>query len=586
MNQGHFSQQVVLQDQQGTRWLHFRDPLDILVATSLDQVLSKLEAVDRAVQDDGLYAAGFITYEASPAFDPALQVRGPSSLPLLWFGLYPPPVELPDLPRSNPSLPAVGQWLPGISASAYAQAIAQIKTHIANGDTYQVNYTFPLLAPFDDDAWELFLQLVGTQRGHYAAYVDTGPFAICSASPELFFCREGNILTGRPMKGTAPRGRTTTEDDEHRLWLCRSEKNRAENVMIVDMIRNDMGRIAEFGTVRVPSLFEIERYPTILQMTSTVACRTSASLVDILGALFPCASITGAPKVRTMQFIAELEGAPRGVYTGAIGYLGPGPLAQFNVAIRTVLVDRTRSQATYGVGSGIVWDSDPDEEYQECLIKAKILVDRPPQFDLLETMLWTPGEGYFLRNRHLRRLIQSAAYFDYALDLFVLQDKLKEFAQSLPDAPQRVRLLLAEDGTVHLEATPLSADTCIDPLHVGLAAQPIDADNHFLYHKTTWREVYEAAARSRPDCDDVLLWNERGELTESCIANVVVRLGGQLVTPPISCGLLPGTFRDWLLDQGIVREQVICLDDLQACEDIFLVNSVRRWQKAVLVPRC
>ena len=386
---------VVLQDGQRRRWLCFGEPIRVLKAKSTDQVLAALHEAEQAVEAEGLYAAGFVAYEAAPGFDPALRaqrVREQLDIPLLWLGLFHEPEVWSDLPDAALAH-TPGPWEPAIDRATYRQAVAAIKEQIAAGYTYQINYTFPLVADFKGEPWPLFIQLAAAQRGRYAAYVDTGRHVVCSASPELFFQRADGVLTSRPMKGTAPRGRTLTEDEAQRAWLFASEKNRAENVMIVDMIRNDMGRVAEVGSVRVPELFEVERYPTVLQMTSTVTSRTNASFADIFKALFPCASITGAPKVSAMGIIADLEPAGRGVYTGAIGYLAPGGRAQFNVAIRTVVVDRQTGRATYGVGSGVVWDSDADEEYDECLLKARVLAAKRPDFELLETMLWLPDDG-------------------------------------------------------------------------------------------------------------------------------------------------------------------------------------------------
>ena len=288
-------------------------------------------------------------------------------------------------------------------------------------------------ASIERDPFYLFLQLTDAQQSSYGAYLNTGRYAICSASPELFFELDGDRLRSRPMKGTASRGQTLAADRIQAERLHHSVKNRAENVMIVDMVRNDMARVAEIGSVRVLRLFEIERYPTVLQMTSTVECRTRASLPEIFTALFPCASVTGAPKIRTMQIIRDLEPGPRGVYTGAIGFVAPGRRARFNVAIRTVVVDTVAGEAEYGTGSGIVWESDSAEEYQECRLKARILTVMPRAFDLLESLLWTPESGCFLLERHLDRLRDSAEYFDFPFDERKIRTQLGEFAEALPD---------------------------------------------------------------------------------------------------------------------------------------------------------
>jgi para-aminobenzoate synthetase/4-amino-4-deoxychorismate lyase len=426
----------------------------------------------------------------------------------------------------------------------------------------------------------LFLDLAQAQEPAYAAYIDAGSHVVCSASPELFFELDGADLRSRPMKGTIGRGRTLIEDRTQAEWLYLSEKNRAENVMIVDMIRNDMGRVGQIGSVAVPRLFDVERYPTLWQMTSTVTCKTTASLAAIMAALFPCASITGAPKVSTMQIITELETRPRGVYTGCVGYMAPGRQARFNVAIRTVVVDRATGSAEFGVGGGIVWDSGSESEYGESLTKAQILFERRPAFYLLESLLWTPEEGYFLLAEHLERLADSAAYFGFEYDFNCLMDELAELANTLPAEAQKIRLLLARDGALSLECAPAGK---VQPAKVGLAPAPINSSEVFLYHKTTNRAIYEDALAARAECDEVLLWNEREEITEATSANVVFKMDGALLTPPVSSGLLAGTFRNHLLAEGVIRERAIPVSDLGRCQAIFLINSVRKWREARLV---
>ena len=572
------SDRVVLQAAQGSRWLQFYSPTRIVSAFHTGEIVEKLAQVEAAVNEEGLFAAGFISYEAAPAFDSALQVRPPSNLPLLWFGLYTSAAEI-DEPAWG-SAYRLGEWRPNIGREAYNRNFAAIKEHIAGGHTYQVNYTFRLRTTFRGDPWALFGDLVLAQQQQYAAFVDTDSFAICSASPELFFRLDGSELVTKPMKGTIGRGRTLEEDDENAEWLRHSQKNRAENVMIVDMIRNDMGRVSSLGSVRVPRLFDVECYPTIWQMTSTVTSKSQASLTEIISSLFPCASITGAPKVRTMQIIADLETAPRGVYTGCVGYIAPGRQAQFNVAIRTVLVDKSAGRVEYGVGGGIVWDSDPEEEYVECETKAGILTKRWPKFKLLESLLWTPGDGYFLLEHHIERLRDSAAYFRYAYDPDGLRERLAAFEETLPPEEQKVRLLLGQEGDIRLQSSPVGG---LGSIRLGLATENVNSGNVFLFHKTTHRELYASMRAGRPDCDEVLLWNERGQVTEATTANVVLDMGGEFLTPPVECGLLAGTFRRHLIEQGLVREAVITREDLGACRTIYLVNSVRKWREAMLV---
>ncbi len=579
---------AIIQD--GRTWRCFAEPAQVITAVTPEEVWPALRAVETAVEQQRLYAAGFLAYEAAAAF--GLAVHPPGDLPLLWFGLYKqseqqeigesfnhPITQLPNYSISN--------WQPAVSQAVYHVAICQIKEAIARGDTYQVNYTFPLQAEFAGEPLALFADLAQAQQGSYAAYVDTGRFAVCSASPELFFRLDGDVLTSKPMKGTAGRGKTLAEDEANIAWLAQSAKNQAENVMIVDMIRNDMGRVAEVGSVQVPDLFAVERYPTVLQMTSTVRARTTRPLSEIFRAMFPCASITGAPKVRTMEIIRELEPQPRGVYTGAIGFISPEGVppsgtAQFNVAIRTVTVDRERSTAVYGVGSGIIWDSDAAAEYEECRVKARVLAEKRPSFHLLESLLWQPGAGYFLLEEHLRRLADSAVYFDIPLVDTAVREELLCFAVSLTE-PCKIRLLVSLAGEMEIEAVPLAQGARSQPLRVALADTAVSSENVWLYHKTTRREWHNAARAARPDCDEVVLWNERGELTEATTSNIVLDVAGELLTPPVSCGLLAGTFRNHLVANGRIREHILTKADLSCARQIFLINSVRRWQAAVLV---
>lgn len=583
--------QVVMHDARAGRWLRFSQPQAVIEARRLDEVVPQLQRVEAAVRD-GWWAAGFISYEAAPAFDAALAAHPPGDFPLLWFGLYAEPRADEEASRAPGATFALGEWTPSLSRAAYDCAIARIKDYIARGHTYQVNYTFRLRAPFSGDAWALFQQLAEAQAAECAAYFDLGRYAICSASPELFFDLNDGLLTSRPMKGTAARGRTLAEDEASAEWLRCSEKDRAENVMIVDMIRNDIGRVAEIGSVRVPRLFDVERYPTVWQMTSTVTGITRAALAEVLQALFPCASITGAPKPRTMRIIQELEPEPRRIYCGAIGFIAPDPIhpdanvsraplrAQFNVAIRTVLIDREQGSAEYGVGSGIVWDSVSEAEYEECRIKARVLNETRPAFALLESLRWAPDEGYTLLDRHLHRLFTSAEYFGFAFDVEAARHELQALAAGLPPLPHKVRLTASRQGGLQLEAAPIGD---IRPVRLGIAPTPVHSSNVFLYHKTTRREVYEAALAACPGADDVVLWNERGEVTETCTANLAVWLEGAWWTPPVGCGLLAGTYRAALLEAGRLRERVITLEMMRRSERLAVLNSVRLWREARLI---
>jgi para-aminobenzoate synthetase/4-amino-4-deoxychorismate lyase len=575
---------VLVRDAARGRWLQFSNPREILAAFTLADVVRGLEQVEDAVNRRGLHAAGFISYEAAPAFDPVLTTKAGGGFPLLWFGLYdgPQEVDLPDPPPDNG--PTEADWQPSVGFAEFERNVNRIKAMIRRGDTYQVNYTYRLNAPLAVEPWDFFLHLVTAQEAPYGAFVDTGEWAIACASPELFFRLDGNAITCRPMKGTAARGLTLAQDRMQAETLRASEKEQAENVMIVDMVRHDLGRVAEIGSVNVPRLFDVEQYPTVWQMTSTVEARTRATLGETFRALFPPASITGAPKVKTMEIIARLETAPRRIYTGTIGFVAPGRRAQFNVAIRTLLLNRKARQAEYGVGGGITWDSQPEAEWQECRIKAWILRAWTPAFSLLETMLWTPEGGYFLLERHLDRLAQSALYFRFAVDLPAVRLELESLAARLVQTRQKVRLLITKTGRITLEAETLPlAGPALQ--RVAVAFAPADSSNPFLYHKTTNRGFYESARAARPGCDDVVLFNERGEVTESTIANLAVEIEGQLRTPPVRCGLLPGILRGDLLERGTLIEQIITLEQLRRSPCVFLLNSVRGMHRVEVVGR-
>lgn len=549
------------------KWLHFSKPHCIISATSVNDVQNALQEVERLVNANNWHAAGFVSYEAAPAFDKAFQVGNSDNFPFVWFGLYPEPANI-NLPANKNVFPSL-HWQATTERETYNNSIEKIKDYIATGRTYQVNYTIRLLSKFNNDEWDFFLNLVQSQN-KYGAYIDTGHYIICSASPELFFNLDGKEITSQPMKGTVKRGRTTLEDKIQADWLYHSEKNRAENVMIVDLIRNDMGRIAEIGSVHVPELFKIEKYPTLFTMTSPVQARTRAPISEIFGALFPCGSITGAPKVSTMNIIAELENTPRRIYTGSIGYISPNRKAQFNVAIRTVLIDRENKTAEYGVGGGIVWDSDSADEYDEAILKSQVLTKSQPEFSLIETVLWTPEDGYFLLEKHIERIQDSASYFDFPFSREHFENYLNELASGFKSA-QRIRILLNKFGELNAEVKNFQSQE--KPFKARLANFPIDSKEIFLYHKTTKRDIYPV-----PDqVDDILLYNEKDELTEFTIGNLVVELNGKLITPPISCGLLAGTFRSHLLETGKIKEQIIHKDQLQNCSKIFLINSVRKW---------
>ena len=549
----------------------FIRPVAVRQADRLADVLPIIEWAEQTARQ-GRWVALLLSYEAATAFDPALTTHEPGPFPLAWAACFDSPDPSPEIPGHAPV--QIGAWQPQIGRDEYESGIRRIKDYIACGDTYQVNYTFPLRCSFQGDGLSWFFEKGPAQAAAWSAFVDLDHFQVLSFSPELFFEWRDGLIRCRPMKGTGSRGRWFADDETRLAGLANSRKDCAENLMITDMVRNDLGRIAQPGSVKTRALFEMERYPTLFQMTSTIEAvpREALSLADVFRALFPGASITGAPKVRTMEIIRELEPYPRGLYTGAIGLIQPGGAATFNIPIRTVVLDRERAEARLHVGGGVTWDSTAEGEYEECLLKAKFLSESGAPFSLLETLRLEDG-AYFLLERHIERLRQSAIYFSYPLDANAVRRELQQAAATHTTGAWRVRLLISVAGQPHVEATPLETGT--EPWNVALSDEPVDSHDRFLYHKTTRRAVYERALARHPDCRDVLLWNERGELTESCLANFVVVLDGRACTPPVACGLLPGVYRQELLDAGEVTERALFKDDLVRADEVYLVNSVR-----------
>jgi para-aminobenzoate synthetase/4-amino-4-deoxychorismate lyase len=583
---------MLLTTAEGPTWFEFGPPLEVCETFDPGRVRSTLARVEELTLG-GLHAVGFVAYEASSGFDSALATRAPvPDLPLVWFAVYH-ERRASDAPisaiRPSAGVGWTGEWRPRIGEDEHRRRVEAVRHHIERGETYQVNLTFSFDLEGVAGSQALFSELLARQSVPHAAYLESERWAVCSASPELFFRRDGDRLVTRPMKGTAPRAPGVAEDRRHRQALAASVKDRAENLMIVDMLRNDLGRIADPGSVSVRDLYRIEPYATVWQMTSTVEATSSASLVEIFGALFPCASITGAPKASSMGIISQLETSPRGIYTGALGWVGPDRQAEFNVAIRTAVVDRRDGSATYGVGGGIVWDSDPAGEYHEALSKGATLTVPPlPPFQLLESLLWRPGKGYWLLSRHLHRLLASAEYFAWSAPCAItLRDRLEKLATSLPRYRHKVRLLLDREGTVVLESQVIPRRSS-GPCRLGLAPRPEAIDPRLLFHKTTERvldvvwERADGSPREDSGYDDILMWDEDGNLTESTRANLVVQLEGKRYTPTLRHGLLPGVLRQHLLDRKEIVEASLRVDDLTRAEGLWLINSVRGWIPAGL----
>jgi len=552
-------------------------PLRTFSADSLEEIPSFVRTAENEAEK-GFWVAVLLSYEGAPAFDTALKTRNAGDFPLAVAAVF--SGDRPAEPLMRNQSYRIGEWKSQLAMEDFLRSIAAIRDRIARGDTYQVNYTFPLVAEFDGDPKHWYRELCYAQQAKYCAYLDLGRYKILSLSPELFFARHGNRITTRPMKGTIGRGRWLAEDEEKARTLANSTKDRAENVMIVDLLRNDLGRVALPGTVQVSKLFELERYPTLWQMTSTIEAilKPETNLLNLMSALFPCGSITGAPKVSTMEIIRELEHWPRNIYTGTIGLIQPGGNCSFNVAIRTLLLDSERGMVTFGVGGGVTYDSNAESEYRECVLKSSFLRVRNEPFDLLESILLENG-NYFLLTRHLTRLRASATYFGFPFNERHVSKLLEEVSSEYNEGNWKVRLLSSASGEVDCEVTRVVAST--QPVKVRLAEEAVDTANPSLYHKKT--SNYQAVSRQlklSKDLDDLIFWNENGEVTESGVANLVRDVNGQLVTPPVACGLLPGTFRAELLAEGKIVEGKIRVEELRAVRQFFLINSVHRWRAA------
>ena len=564
-------------------------PVEVLEAHATEEVPGVLAAAEAAVRG-GRWVAGWVAYEAAPAFDPAMRVRDRATtdvadLPLAHFSVHQRRGAVLGEPMRSYRL---GPWMPTITADRHAADVREIRRRIGRGACYQVNATFRLHADFEGDAGSFYRDLVGAQHGGYSALIDAGRWVVASASPELFFEWDDGRVVSKPMKGTAARGRTLDEDGRRREALEASAKDRAENTMIVDMVRNDLGRIARRGTVEVPKLWESEKFDTVWQLTSTVTAepRAGSGLVDVFAALFPAASITGAPKLAAMDVIADREPDPRGVYCGAIGFGGPGrggrPRWAFNVGIRTVLIDRLSGVARYGTGGGVTYSSTADGEFAEAMVKTEILRRPPGEFALLETMSWTPGGGVRNLDRHLHRLTGAIEYFDVPCDGARIRRHLERAVQG-GSAPLRVRLLVARDGTVRVDVAPPPAPPT-QAIRLAIDAVPVERHDPFTAFKTTERRVYEAAAARHPDADDVVLVNDRGEVTETTVANLGVCLDGRWWTPPVSAGCLPGTRRAALLAEQRLQERTVTVAELRRADAIVRFNALREWEPCRLLP--
>ena len=560
--------------------LLFTQPREVLVAHDAAEVRIALRRLAEA-RTRNLWAAGYLAYEAGFLFEERLEAFLPARTqrPLLWFGLYDAPRRLDRaaltalLAHAGPG--RVLDLLPHWDFAAYRQAFDRIKNLIHAGDTYQVNLTMKAGFRLEGDPLGLYRGLADSQKTAYGAYIHAGDHYVLSRSPELFVSGKGRLLQARPMKGTLKRGRSRAEDEAGRIALAHDEKNRAENLMIVDLLRNDLGRIAETGSVEVTDLFTVETFSSLHTMTSGIRAlrRPDVDITGIVENLFPCGSITGAPKVRAMEIIHELEAGPRGLYTGSIGYIAPTGDFSFNVAIRTAIIDEN-GHGEIGIGGGIVADSTAEAEYDEALLKLKFLSDPAPPVTLIETFRWSPEEGFALFDRHLDRLTDSAAYFALPVTRQAAADYLNAQSTGWTE-PMRVRLTLSDSG-LDLTAVPLPPSPEI--FRFAVASERLDSGSLWLVHKTTNRAFYDTARQRAHDeygLDEVVFLNERAELTEGSFTSLFIEREGMLLTPDLASGLLPGTLRAELIAHGRAETRVLTLADLDQADAIFLGNSVR-----------
>ncbi|HEY1710098.1 MAG TPA: aminodeoxychorismate synthase component I [Rhizomicrobium sp.] len=567
------------------RLLAFQQPSQIVRADESKEVEPALTQIEAALAA-GWHVAGYFSYELGLLLEPRLRSRLPDTrpMPLLWFGVFDAPevyagadaarfLEAHVKGRGYAG-PLRHEW----GATAYNERFARVHRYIADGDIYQANLSFRSRFAFAGDAMALYRDLRSRSAAAHGAFVDDGTNRILSLSPELFFetTAEGRI-TARPMKGTAPRGRDAASDAAAREALRRSEKDRAENLMIVDLLRNDLGRIAATGSVEVGDLFTVETYPTLHTMVSTVraALKPRAGVREIVRAIFPCGSVTGAPKIRTMEIIADLEASPRGIYCGAIGYFAPDGAAHFNVAIRTLTLTGDRGEL--GIGGAVVQDSSATGEYEEALLKARYYETAHKPIGLIETLRWEPDTGFVRLDRHLARMRNSAAVFGLPFD----EDKARgALAQTVLYAREvlRVRLTLDEDGAFACTAAKLGPPQT--SWRYLLSSRRVSSGDVLLRHKTTWREMYEAEAVNAKT-DEVIFQNERGEITEGSRSNVFVRIDGKLLTPPPEAGLLDGILRREMLDEGACAEATLTPADLERADEVWLGNSLRGLVRAI-----
>ena len=590
----------------GSGWYQFKNPERVWKASSLEEIIPMLEEADEWARNEQGIIAGYVAYEASPAFDKAMPKRDLDSYLLVLAGFkQAEPIDQFKVPAPRSefeSLTNLLKWKEGVSEESYEKGSREIRERIKNGDSYQVNYTWPLTAKLKgnlkqrDAQMRMLAMSMNGVSAPQAAWIELEDIRIASASPELFFSVDGDEIKMRPMKGTAARYQNVKKDEASKNRLIKSSKEQAENLMIVDMIRNDLSRICDAESVKVPNLYTVEKYPTVWQMTSTITGKLKAKnpeLVSIFEALFPCASITGAPKISSMNIIQKTEPHPRGVYTGAIGFWDPARKeAEFSVAIRTAVGNVTSGELYYGTGSGVVWDSESEKEWEECHQKTKVLTESPSYWKLLETMLYVPesanpdwdfpflagripiNDGIVLGEYHWQRLRETASILGFRYAEQTIKKAIDEKTRGSED-PLKIRVLVGMGGAIMVEAD--SVESVSDIIDVELGNSSINSSDWRLRFKTTNRLPYNQFVS---DAEDILLWNERGEITETRIGNMMYRLLGKekWFTPPLSSGLLNGTLRSWLLERGVISERTLRVDELKEVAAMYRMNSVRGCQ--------
>ena len=571
----------------------FFNPVSLITCYNLGAISRAFQKLETFL-DAGYWAAGFFSYEMGYGWED-FGISKRSSFPLIWLGVFKQPLifdhrqgkfrnPLPDSFLRNKAAPSSRYQIKEIKLnedlSRYIRNVQRIKDYIARGLTYQVNYTIKCKFNFQGSALSLYKNLCNTQPVAYTAFIRDRQFSLLSFSPELFFRKKGRSIAVRPMKGTISRGRTEKEDRFQMRRLSASSKDRSENVMIVDLLRNDLGRISEVGSVRVNKLYTIEKYKTLFQMTSSIQARLKKdiSLYKLFQSLFPSGSVTGAPKIKTMEIIRGLERQERRVYTGAVGFFKPNRDCVFNVAIRTLLL-RGKS-GEMGIGGGIVYDSDPEREYKECELKALFFTQKRRDFELIETMRWLKTTGFFLLSEHLARLKSSAAYFNFSFDEERIKQRLKGISKLLnPAFDYRVRLLLSAQAEISLNYQRIPKRQKAGRPRIIFAHKKTNSQDVFLYHKSTNRQFYDQEYRKakRAGFFEVIFENEKGQVTEGVISNIFIRQGKMYYTPPLSCGLLGGVFRQYFIKKKayLVKEKILRRQDLYGADAIYLTNAVR-----------